>query len=150
MIKAKLTESLTEDSIEVVFPNMPEVDMKNPFFTPDLIEVTGDMNGQSRVAVRSWIRALHEHCGIEESNKIINLNHGKLGEPVDEETRINPIMKFFDTEHLPEELQPISGRVGVLAAKMDQQLPDCAEKSAGLRKLLEAKDCFVRAYLEKK
>ena len=31
-----------------------------------------------------------------------------------------------------------------LATKMDE-LPDCAEKSAGLRKLLEAKDCFVRA-----
>lgn len=33
---------------------------------------------------------------------------------------------------------------------MDAQLPDCAEKSAGMRKLLEAKDCFVRAALEKK
>ena len=34
-----------------------------------------------------------------------------------------------------------------LARELDAQLPDGAEKSAGLRKLLEAKDCFVRATL---
>lgn len=28
-------------------------------------------------------------------------------------------------------------------------LPESAEKTAGLRKLLEAKDCFVRARMEK-
>ena len=30
---------------------------------------------------------------------------------------------------------------------MNEQLPDGPEKSAGLRKLLEAKDCMVRAAL---
>jgi len=33
---------------------------------------------------------------------------------------------------------------------MNKDLPNCAEKSAGLRKLLEAKDCFVRASIEEK
>jgi hypothetical protein len=28
---------------------------------------------------------------------------------------------------------------------MEEMLPDGPEKSAGMRKLLEAKDCFVRA-----
>ena len=58
-----------------------------------------------------------------------------------------PIMKFFNYEHLPEPLQQISKPFGDLASLMDNMLPDGAEKSAGLRKLLEAKDCFVRAKL---
>jgi hypothetical protein len=32
-----------------------------------------------------------------------------------------------------------------LAYLMSQLLPDSAEKTAGFKKLLEAKDCFVRA-----
>lgn len=59
------------------------------------------------------------------------------------------IMKFFDYKHLPENLQRVAEPIADLALKMDGELPDCAEKSAGLRKLLEAKDCFVRAELER-
>tara|TARA_B100000700_G_scaffold189815_1_gene209215 strand:+ start:64176 stop:64364 length:189 start_codon:yes stop_codon:yes gene_type:complete len=59
-------------------------------------------------------------------------------------------MKFFAYKHLPERLQVVSKPIGELAASMDTQLPDCAEKSAGLRKLLEAKDALVRAQLEVK
>jgi len=44
-------------------------------------------------------------------------------------------------------LQEISKPFAELAQKMDETLPDGAEKSTGLRKLLEAKDCFVRASL---
>jgi hypothetical protein len=59
----------------------------------------------------------------------------------------NPIMKHFAFEHLPEHLQAVSRPIGELARKMDQSLSDGPEKSAGLRKLLEAKDCFVRSKL---
>jgi len=58
----------------------------------------------------------------------------------------SPIMKYFVYKHLPEHLQEISRPIGLLAMQMDM-LPDSAEKSAGLRKLLEAKDCLVRAAL---
>lgn len=58
-----------------------------------------------------------------------------------------PIMKYFEFKHLPSHLQDISASVAVLAQAMDETLPDGPEKSAGLRKLLEAKDCFVRARL---
>jgi len=54
------------------------------------------------------------------------------------------IMKYFKYDHLPEKLQAISKPFGDLAQEMNENLPDNAEKSAGLRKLLEAKDCFVR------
>lgn len=59
----------------------------------------------------------------------------------------NPIMKYFEWSHLPEKLQKISEPFGTLAANFNEMLPDGPEKSAGLRKLLEAKDCMVRAAL---
>ena len=58
-----------------------------------------------------------------------------------------PIMRYFEYAHLPTRLQAISKPIAELAQKMDETLPDGAEKSAGLRKLLEAKDCFVRSNL---
>lgn len=57
----------------------------------------------------------------------------------------NTILKYFEYAHLPEHLQAISKGICELAKEMDATLPNGAEKSAGLRKLLEAKDCFVRA-----
>ena len=62
----------------------------------------------------------------------------------------SPIVKYFAFEHLPEKLQVVSKPIGELARAMDATLPDGAEKSAGLRKLLEAKDCLVRAAMEEK
>ena len=61
---------------------------------------------------------------------------------------MNQIIRHFAYEHLPPKLQAISKPIGDLARQMDESLPDSAEKSAGLRKLLEAKDCLVRASLE--
>lgn len=61
---------------------------------------------------------------------------------------MNRLLKFFKYEHLPERLQEPSRSCAELAAKMDDALPEGAEKTTGLRKLLEAKDCFVRARLE--
>ena len=60
----------------------------------------------------------------------------------------SPIRKYFSYKHLPEKLQEVSKPISELAKAMDVILPDNAEKSAGLRKLLEAKDCFVRARLD--
>lgn len=58
-----------------------------------------------------------------------------------------PVLRFFDYEHLPQHLQQISKPIGDLARAMAEQLPRGAETAAGLRKLLEAKDCLVRANL---
>lgn len=59
----------------------------------------------------------------------------------------SPIMKYFDYEHLPAHLQEVSKPIGELAQHMETTLPEGPEKSAGLRKLLEAKDALVRARL---
>lgn len=61
----------------------------------------------------------------------------------------SPIIRYFEYNHLTSPtLQKVSREFHDLAHQVDRTLPDGAEKSAGLRKLLEAKDCFVRAALE--
>lgn len=60
-----------------------------------------------------------------------------------------PIAEFFSYEHLPEQLQSVSKEFFKLAKKMVNDLPKCDERTAGLRKLLEAKDCAVRAAVKK-
>lgn len=57
-------------------------------------------------------------------------------------------IKYFAFAHLPAHLQAVSKPIGEVANLFEQQLPEGAEKSAGMRKLLEAKDCFVRAALD--
>lgn len=51
---------------------------------------------------------------------------------------------LFAAGHLPEPMQTVSLYSGHLAEAMVCELPDGPELSAGLRKLVEAKDCFVR------
>ncbi len=58
-----------------------------------------------------------------------------------------PIIEYFAYEHLPSALQTVSSKFAELAIWCDENLPGGAEKSAGLRKLLEGKDCMVRANL---
>jgi hypothetical protein len=56
-------------------------------------------------------------------------------------------IQYFAYEHLPIQLQEISKPIHDLAHQMENLLPDGPEKSAGMRKLLEAKDCFVRSFI---
>lgn len=58
-----------------------------------------------------------------------------------------PILQFFAYAHLPEELRVVSKPFGDLARLVVESLPRNAERSAALRKLLEAKDAAVRAHL---
>lgn len=55
--------------------------------------------------------------------------------------------KFFTSKHLPDHLQTIAKPIEDLYQFLEANIPDSAEKSAGMRKLLEAKDCFIRASL---
>ena len=67
--------------------------------------------------------------------------------PLDETIPPDPILQFFEYKHLPQFLQKASMPFHELAHVMHNYLPDNAERAAGLRKLLEAKDCAVRAVL---
>ena len=57
----------------------------------------------------------------------------------------HPILKHFEFGHLPLHLASVSQEFHRLAHHMHETIPMGAELVAGLRKLLEAKDCMVRA-----
>lgn len=59
------------------------------------------------------------------------------------------LLQFFAYEHLPASLKLVSQPFGELAKNLDADLPNNPEKTTALRKLLEAKDCAVRAVLFK-
>lgn len=62
---------------------------------------------------------------------------------------MHPLLQFFSYSHLPQNLQVVSSRFYDLAMTIEQDLPGNPEKTVALRKLLEAKDCAVRAVLFK-
>ena len=57
------------------------------------------------------------------------------------------MLKFFAYEHLPSHLQGVSLPFCELAQEVVRNLPSGPEKTMCMRKLLEAKDCAVRAAL---
>jgi hypothetical protein len=57
------------------------------------------------------------------------------------------VFRYFAFDHLPDHLQLISKPFYDLALELVANLPENPEVTVGLRKLLEAKDCFVRAAL---
>lgn len=57
-----------------------------------------------------------------------------------------PFLRFFAYAHLPAPLQAVSKPFADLADHI-LTLPRNAERTTALRKLLEAKDCAVRAAL---
>jgi hypothetical protein len=59
------------------------------------------------------------------------------------------LLQFFAYEHLKPPLQDVSKPFGELARQIAATLPDNPERTTALRKLLEAKDCAVRAHLFK-
>ena len=60
-----------------------------------------------------------------------------------------PMLQFFEYSHLPEGLQEVSKRFHELAHDLVLKTPRNPERTAGLRKLMEAKDCIVRAHIYK-
>lgn len=57
------------------------------------------------------------------------------------------LLTSFAYEHLPGELREVSMWFADLAVKVATVLPQNPERTVALRKLLEAKDCAVRARL---
>ena len=55
------------------------------------------------------------------------------------------LMQFFTYDHLSRRAQEVAVEFVLLAEKVDRETPNNPEKTTALRKLLEAKDCAVRA-----
>lgn len=58
-----------------------------------------------------------------------------------------PLLQFFAYDHLLPHLQTIGRSFSLLAGELVATLPRNPERTVALRKLLEAKDCAVRARL---
>lgn len=63
--------------------------------------------------------------------------------------RPEPLLQFFAFSHLRDDLKPISQVFHDLAHELVRILPRNPERTTALRKLLESKDCAVRALLYK-
>ena len=57
----------------------------------------------------------------------------------------DPMLQFFSWQHLPPSFADVSRPFGELAQSLVDTLPRNPERTVALRKLLEAKDCAVRA-----
>lgn len=102
-----------------------------------------------------WHGYSHEHdCRPHRPTKIEEIKRGYQPTPVSENSSpatpykpgLSLIVKYFGFYKHGEIGQPMRE----LAQRMDELLYESPEKSAGLRKLLEARDCFVRARSEGK
>lgn len=60
-----------------------------------------------------------------------------------------PILQFFGFTHLPPHLQEVSRPFAQHAVRIVNTLPRNPERTVALRKLIEAKDCAVRALIYK-
>ncbi len=58
-----------------------------------------------------------------------------------------PGLEYFKFAHLPLHLQKVSRLIAELAHVLEAELPPGPQKTLGMQKLIEAKDCFVRATL---
>lgn len=71
----------------------------------------------------------------------------RMADPTSPAQPADRMLQFFEYAHLPERLQKISKPFGELAENICMTLPPNPERTVALRKLLEAKDCAVRAQL---
>lgn len=60
------------------------------------------------------------------------------------------LLKYFQYEHLPSHLQDVSRNFCDLANHIVNTIQEGPERTVALRKLLESKDCAVRAKLDEK
>jgi hypothetical protein len=62
-------------------------------------------------------------------------------------TPAETLLSYFAYEHLPADLRTVSEPFAELAYELVATLPASTETTVALRKLLESKDCAVRAAL---
>jgi len=82
---------------------------------------------------------------VSDTNEVVDLEKVDFKELA---TLANePILKFFSFAHLPSPGREMSQHFAAVAYAVYRDAPRSAERAAGLRKLLEAKDCCVRSVL---
>jgi hypothetical protein len=67
--------------------------------------------------------------------------------PEDIDNKTDPLLQYYKYKHLPTKFQETDKLMAATAAELVRTLPRCAERTAALHLLLQAKDCAVRAML---
>lgn len=101
--------------------------------------------GRIYVALKSGEQVISHPADFEAAKSAKPEIHPPPAEFTPEQLKTDEVLRFFDYAHLPPKLAKISAPYAALALKTVTELPRCAERTKALNKLLEAKDCAVRA-----
>ena len=116
-------------------------------------DVLGELQADSMREVLDGLQKMHPEAHEIRIKKQIDEQAAKLA-AVDQRQEAafiaqDRMLQFFTFAHLPAHLQDVSRPFCDLAANIVNKLPSNPERTVALRKLLEAKDCAVRALLYK-
>jgi hypothetical protein len=114
--------------------------------------VLGEAFGETKDEVLKKLMAAHGEDAAEIRIKMLETAKAQeeaVAKARDEAPQRDRMMQFFVYAHLPAHLATISAPFGQLAEQIVATLPSNPERTVALRKLLEAKDCAVRALLFK-
>lgn len=116
--------------------------------------VLGEASGATKAEVLAQLEKNHpeaEAILIRTLQEKMRAGRGIESEgPKDQTTApIDRMMQFFAHGHLPLHLAQVSAPFCLLAEQIVATLPSNPERTVALRKLLEAKDCAVRALIYK-
>uniref|UniRef100_UPI001EF66A03 hypothetical protein n=1 Tax=Frankia sp. CIT1 TaxID=2880974 RepID=UPI001EF66A03 len=71
-----------------------------------------------------------------------------MDEFADRHPEVAGLLAPFEYTHLPEHIRDVAAPIGQLARDLVRALPGGPELAAGLRNLLDARGCFIRALPE--
>lgn len=119
--------------------------------------VLGEADGATKAEVLAQLEKDHpnaERIIIQKLREKMAAGKGIESDPMfapkDQTTApVDRMMQFFAHGHLPLHLAQVSAPFCLLAEQIVATLPSNPERTVALRKLLEAKDCAVRALLFK-
>jgi hypothetical protein len=116
---------------------------------PHLRDICGQIAGLAidlyYLAPQGWEFTMGLRKLLESKDCFVRARFDKNQEPEDP----SPILQFFAYEHLPPDLREVSSKFYSVAQELCGMVPTGPEFLVGLRKLLESKDCFVRAKLNR-
>ena len=151
MIKAKFSFKDSKETFEVMYPDTIKDLVTRYEHKPYKCKIVGSYSPEEAMDLEKWVKQEiipFMGQGCEVVNWAVKTYDDQAPARVDKQA-LEGIMRFFEYGHLPEQLQKVSAPICDMAQQLYREVPDCEEKAAGLRKLLEAKDCFVRASFDK-
>lgn len=116
--------------------------------------VLGEMQADSMREVLEGLQKMHPEAHEVRIKRQIEEEEQKRLQEIDARQEAafiaqDRMLQFFTFAHLPSALQEVSRPFRDMAATIVNKCPSNPERTVALRKLLEAKDCAVRALLYK-